>query len=165
MNFHIAAAPHSQAAILRARRQDALFDAFGIGGAVIICLAVISTLATAESWMVSVALVGLVLVFLFMCWTSNNCGELPDDKCGEMLSLCEKTPEGRHYRAAVLEQGRKFVMAEFQMMTDWVEQIPHRTNCKRLYGIAVDDEADTSGSPAAAAPAKGTRPSNEWEEF
>jgi hypothetical protein len=67
-----------------------------------------------------------------------TCSDVSDTDCAALLKVCNATGEGRVYRKAVLEQGRKFVNGELAALTEWSANAAVRENCKRLYDIPTD---------------------------
>jgi hypothetical protein len=63
---------------------------------------------------------------------------LEESDCAEMMKLCEKTPEGRAYRKAVISQARKFAKGELTAMEAWVKNTETRDACKKLYEIPTE---------------------------
>jgi hypothetical protein len=58
-----------------------------------------------------------------------------DSKCDDLFTACEATPEGKAYRQAVLQQGRKFAMGEFDAVCQWAVEAGNRAACKKLYDV------------------------------
>lgn len=135
MKFEVTSAPPSQAEILKGRRIDNIREACLIAGTVLFFCSILAALVSSNARFMALTVVSILFMGFYTCSSSNYCEDLPADKCGEMLELCEKTPEGRQYRAAVLKLGRKFVEAEVEMMRLWVKQIAQRRSCRQLYGI------------------------------
>lgn len=58
---------------------------------------------------------------------------IPDNLCGDLYSVCEKTSEGRAYRLAVLAQGREFIDHEYQALKKWAKECAEKEAAARLY--------------------------------
>jgi hypothetical protein len=138
LKFEVTHVPPTESDIKRARHRAVLLGVSLFIGAVTFILGTASAVLTKDASFFGGAAFGLVLIGTYMCSPTYNYDSLPDDQCGKMLQLCEKTPEGLQYRAAVIEQGRKFVCAEYQMMELWVKRISQRSACRKLYGITVE---------------------------
>lgn len=65
----------------------------------------------------------------------RDLGELSERWCEDFHEQCKRTPEGLAYRAAVLEQARKFTNAEHTEMRSWADGRAHRDACNALYNI------------------------------
>jgi hypothetical protein len=82
--------------------------------------------------------------------TADTLSVIPDEKCAELLSACNMTPEGQEYRLRVLSQARKFVAAELSMLQVWNSGRDVRAGCRALYGQAepAGPLADSNNQPA-----------------
>lgn len=81
----------------------------------------------------------LLLVSLFvvasLADSLPNVDNVHGSDCAQLLEACMATPEGQKYRAAVLAQGRNFLVIEAKMIYAWTKEFESQTACKKLYDI------------------------------
>lgn len=64
--------------------------------------------------------------------------DLDRQHCADMRTLCASYPEAEIYRLKVLQQGRRFINADFELLNTLPEQEgadAYEAACKALYGI------------------------------
>lgn len=87
--------------------------------------------------LVVVVLVGHVVVELKMQARRQrkSLEPLEQSRCSELLAACAASPEVELYRQAVIAQGRTFVNAEFEALTQYAATAGQRAACKTLYAV------------------------------
>lgn len=134
MNIDITAAPPSAAEVqnIQARHKRYLVLVL-VGFWTFVALTGL-LMAIHSNWRLEAVAVALCfgIAYLFLGLSFEHT-DLPSALCRPMLELCNETPEGVAYRAAVIQQGRQFICAEYSAMRRWAQ----KAECKKLYGVAV----------------------------
>lgn len=106
-------------------------------------------------WLVQALTVGVGVWFFGRC--SAKFDVVGEAQAEELLKLCSATGEGQEYRNQVVHLGRKFVVAEMEMLEWWNDGIDAREATQKLY-----DPAVSLSRPPKKVKSKA---SDEWEEF
>ena len=139
--FNIQATPPTVDDIQRARSKIYKRGAYAIAAMLLFFIGWAVWVASARS---DSAALAFLLVFMVIAlavaafWVEVyliDLRDLSDGWCKDLYELCMSTPEGQDYRAAVLEQGRKFTNAEHEAMKIWADGRAHREACHALYNI------------------------------
>lgn len=127
--------PLSEGEIAKERKAQIFAAAAILMGFALVAVGIRGAIAYDEDLLLGVAFAGFALTMVAAFFPFGDFDELKASDCGPMHDLCAKTPEGQAYRQKVLEQGRRFVVAEYRQMGKWVAEEKNRESCKKLYGI------------------------------
>ncbi len=60
---------------------------------------------------------------------------IPQELCSELLDICNQFEVCARYRHKVIELGREFSYAEYQVMKNYAYDNRYTNSCKKLYGL------------------------------